>query len=122
MLLADIDDANSRVFARFYEYEWTIPALGELGVELIPAHSPQAKGRMQRLFKPLEDRLVRELRLAGIDPLEAANQFVEKWRQRYNPRFTVQPDPATDRHRHRPAYRDLNRILCRKTTSCLRRD
>ena len=171
VLLAYIDDANSRVFARFYEYEGTIPAmdsfqryvrrygiplalyadkhttyqspapptvdeqlagvtptsqfgraLGELGVELIAAHSPQAKGRVERLFKTLQDRLVKALRLAGIATIEAANRFVEEWLPLYNQRFTVQPAQATDLHRPRPAHRELDRILCLKTTRCLRKD
>lgn len=171
VLLAYIDDASSRVFARFYEYEGTIPAmdsfqryvrrygiplavyadkhttyqspapptvdeqlagvtpmsqfgraLGELGVELIAAHSPQAKGRVERLFKTLQDRLVKALRLAGIATIEAANRFVEEWLPRYNQRFTVQPAQATDLHRPRPAHRELDRSLCLKTTRCLRKD
>ena len=97
-------------------------ALGELGVELIAAHSPQAKGRVERLFKTLQDRLVKERRLAGLATIEAANRFVEAWLPRYNQRFTVQPAQATDLHRPRPAHRELDRILCRKTTRCLRKD
>ena len=97
-------------------------ALGELGVELIAAHSPQAKGRVERLFKTLQDRLVKALRLAGIATIEAANRFVEEWLPRYNQRFTVQPAQATDLHRPRPAHRELDRILCLKTTRCLRKD
>ena len=171
VLMAYIDDASSRVFARFYAYEGTIPAmdsfqryvqhygiplavyadkhttyqspapptvddqlagvqptsqfgraLGELGVELIPAHSPQAKGRVERLFKTVQDRLVKELRLAGIATIEAANRFLEEWLPIYNRRFSVQPAQATDLHRPKPAGGDLNRILCIKTTRCLRRD
>jgi hypothetical protein len=171
VLMAYIDDANSRVFVRFYEYEGTIPAmdsfqryvqhygiplaiyadkhttyqspapptvdeqlagvtptsqfgraLSELGVKLIPAHSPQAKGRVERLFKTVQDRLVKELRLAGIATIEAANRFVEAWLPSYNRRFTVQPAQAADLHRPKPAGGGLNRILCIKTTRCLRRD
>lgn len=47
--------------------------VSELGVELITAHSPQAKGRVERLFKPVRDRLVKDLRLAKVSTLEAAN-------------------------------------------------
>jgi len=171
VLMAYIDDASSRVFARFYAYEGTIPAmdsftryvqhygiplavyadkhttyhspvpptvddqlagtkstsqfgraLGELGVELIAAHSPQAKGRVERLFKTVQDRLVKELRLAGIATLEAANRFLEEWLPLYNRRFAVQPAQAADLHRPKSAGGDLTRILCLKTTRCLRRD
>src|SRR5271169_4717573 len=52
-------------------------ALNELGIEWIAAHSPQAKGRIERLFETLQDRLVKEMRLAGIDSIEAANHFLE---------------------------------------------
>src|ERR1700676_3278754 len=52
-------------------------ALRELGIEWIAAHSPQAKGRIERLFETLQDRLVKEMRLAGIDNLAAANHFLE---------------------------------------------
>ncbi|MEK7444603.1 MAG: hypothetical protein AABZ70_07090 [candidate division NC10 bacterium] len=98
-------------------------ALGELGVELIPAHSPQAKGRVERLFKTVQDRLVKELRLAGIATLEAANRFVEEWLPLYNRRFAVQPAQAADLHRPRLAGRALDRmLLCIKTPRCLRKD
>jgi hypothetical protein len=50
-------------------------ALCELGIEWIAAHSPQAKGRIERLFETLQDRLVKEMRLTGIDSIEAANHF-----------------------------------------------
>jgi hypothetical protein len=52
-------------------------ALHELGIEWIAAHSPQAKGRIERLFATLQDRLVKEMRLAGIDSMAAANHFLE---------------------------------------------
>src|ERR1700756_375267 len=52
-------------------------ALRELGIEWIAAHSPQAKGRIERLFETLQDRLVKEMRLAGIDSIATANHFLE---------------------------------------------
>ena len=146
--MAYIDDASRRVYARFYEYEGSIPAmdsfmryvqrygiplaiyadkhstyqslapstveeqlagatptsqlgraLGELGVELIPAHSPQAKRRVERLFQTFQDRVIKEMRLADVSTLEAANQFLEGYRPIYNQRFTVQPAQAADLHR-----------------------
>jgi len=51
-------------------------ARGELGVELIAAHSPQAKGRGERLFKTFQDRMIKELRLAEVSTLDAANVFL----------------------------------------------
>src|SRR3990172_2707887 len=97
-------------------------ALGELGVELIPAHSPQAKGRVERLFKTFQDRVIKEMRLADVSTLDAANQFLNGYLPIYNRRFAVQPAQPTDLHRPRPASRDLDRCLCIKTTRCLRRD
>ena len=97
-------------------------ALDELGGELIPAHSPQAKGRVERLFKTVQDRLVKELCLARITTIKAANQFVEAWLPICNRRFSVQPAQAADLHRPRLAGCDLDRILCLKTTRCLRKD
>ena len=97
-------------------------ALGELGGELIPAHSPQATGRIERLFKTVQDGLVNELRLAGMTTIEAANRFLAEWLPIYNRRFAVQPAYAADLHRPKPARGDLNRSLCLKTTRCLRRD
>jgi len=97
-------------------------ALCELGVELIAAHSPQAKGRVERLFGTFQDRLVKELRLAGMATLAAANQFLEAYLPIYNQRFAVRPAQATDLHRPTPTARELNRSLCLKTTRCLRKD
>jgi hypothetical protein len=128
VLMAYIDDASSRVFARFYEYEGTVPAmdsfgryvkqygmplavyadkhttykspaqptvdeqlagekpqsqfersLAELGVKMLHAHSPQAKGRIERLFSTFQDRLIKELRLAGIATLSEANRFLDTY-------------------------------------------
>ena len=87
-------------------------ALAELGVELIHAHSPQAKGRGERLFKTLQDRLVKDLRLAGISTIAAANQFLETWLPRYNRCFAVPPANPADLHRPCPASRELDRTLC----------
>ena len=97
-------------------------ALGELGVELIPAHSPQAKSRVERLFRTFQDRLIKELRLAGVATLDRANRFVATDLPIYNQRFSDQPVQPADLHRPRPASRDLDRSLCLKTTRCLRRD
>jgi len=67
-------------------------ALGELGIEWIAAHSPQAKGRIERLFGTLQDRLVKEMRIQQIATLEQANRFLEMtfWPAGQE-RFAVQP-------------------------------
>ena len=59
-------------------------ALGELGVEVIPAYSPQAKGRIERLFNTSQDRVIKEMRLAGSATIEEANRFLEGYLQSYN--------------------------------------
>jgi transposase len=79
--------------------------LQTLGIHSIVARSPQAKGRVERLFGTLQDRLVVELRLAGIETLEAANQFLGHYLPRFNARFAVPAaDPAS-------AYRPLDPSL-----------
>jgi len=171
VLMAYIDDATSRVFARFYEYEGTFPAmesfrryvlryglplcvyldrhstyqsqasptieeellgqrpmsqferaLHELGVEIIHAHSPQAKGRIERLFNTFQDRLVKEMRLAKICTLEEGNRFLEDYLPRYNQRFCVTAMNPVDLHRPCPSNRVLEGILCIRTTRVLRND
>ena len=131
VLMGYTDDATGEVFARFYEYEGTKPAMDsfmryiwkyglplsvyldrhttykspkkespdddneslsqferamqELGVEVIHAYSPQAKGRIERLFGTLQDRLVKEMGLKGIKNIEEANAFLETYLPEYNP-------------------------------------
>lgn len=77
---------------------------------------------MERLFNTFQDRLVKELRLAGIATLEAANRFLEGYLPVYNRRFAVRPTQAADLHRRKPTDRALRRSLCLKTTRCLRKD
>lgn len=67
--------------------------LKELGVESIPAYSPQAKGRIERLFKTLQDRLGSELRLAQAKTLEEAQRVLKAFLPRFNRRFSV-PRPC----------------------------
>ncbi len=68
-------------------------ALAQLGIEHIPAYSPQARGRSERLFGTLQDRLPKELRLAGITTIDAANRFIaEVYLPAHNARFAVKPE------------------------------
>jgi hypothetical protein len=171
VLMGYIDDATGKVFARFYDYEGTIPAmesfkryskkyglpmnvyldkhstykstakptiqdelnnvkplsqferaLKELGVEVIHAHSPQAKGRIERLFRTFQDRVVKEMRLRGIRTLEEANQFLEEYLPLYNKRFSVCPKEKDNFHRPLPKGLALDTILCVKTERSLRND
>lgn len=89
---------------------------------MIHAPSPQAKGRVERLFRTFQDRLIKELRLAGVATLDVATRFVATSLPLYNRRVVVPPAQAADLHRPRPARRDLDRSLCRKTTRVSRRD
>jgi transposase len=79
--------------------------LQALGIGFIPAGSPQAKGRIERLWQTLQDRLVSELRLQGLATLEAANAFLPAFRADHNRRF-ARP-PARPRPAWRPPPRDL---------------
>ena len=160
-LIALIDDATSRVWARFVEHDTTeenLRALGgwlrrygrplaqytdknsifrttsaaamgeqlrgeearsqfgralqELGIAWIAAHSPQAKGRIERLFETLQDRLVKEMRLAGIDTLEAGNHFLEtRFLPEWEQRFTVMPRNPRNAHRRLGPEQRLQEIL-----------
>src|ERR1700756_5715861 len=75
-------------------------ALHELGIEWIAAHSPQAKGRIERLFETLQDRLVKEMRLAGIDSIATANHFLQmRFLPQWDQRVTVAPRKARNAHR-----------------------
>lgn len=87
-------------------------AMGELGVEVIWAHSPQAKGRVERSFKTHQDRLVKELRLAGISDMVSANEFLEAvYIRGHNESYAVAPADAADAHRPLRASHDLDEIL-----------
>lgn len=97
-------------------------ALKELDVEVIHANSPQAKGRIERIFNTLQDRLIKEMRLANICTVDQANIFLEKYLPVYAKRFSKKPAKADNLHRHVPKSMDLDRILCIKTKRALRND
>jgi len=85
-------------------------AMEQLGVDLILANSPQAKGRVERMNGVLQDRLVKELRLAGINDLESANRFLDgKYLQAFHRRFGREAASPVDVHRDVP--RNLNEVL-----------
>ena len=88
-------------------------ALEDLGIQPIHAHSPQAKGRVERAFGTLQQRLPRELRLRGVDSLEAANACLGEYLEDYNRRFGKLPRDAEDAHRPTGLEAaELERILC----------
>ena len=87
-------------------------ALRELGIVWIPAHSPQAKGRVERQFLTAQDRLVKGMRLAGVRAIEEANTYLDQeylpW---WNRMLTVEPADAADAHRPLGKESDLAAIL-----------
>jgi len=97
-------------------------ALDELGVKVIHAHSPQAKGRIERLFGVFQDRLVKEMRLRGIKTKAAANAFLQEYLPTFNQRFRVTPANQTDVHIRPERYVNLDRYLCLKTNRTVRND
>jgi len=86
-------------------------ALEELGIGSIAARSPQAKGRIERLWGTLQGRLVQELRLAGITDLEAANAFLPGFLARYTARFAVAADDPGQAYRPVAAEVDWDQVL-----------
>ena len=171
VLMGYIDDATGEVYARFYEYEGTLPALDsfrrysrkygmpmivyldrhstykstgkltveqeleglklmsqferameELGVKVIHANSPQAKGRIERLFRTFQDRLIKEMRLKGIRTMDEANAFLKRYLPVYNRRFRVPAREKGGMHRPAPQSMELDRILCIKEDRAVRND
>ncbi len=171
VLMGYIDDATSRVYARFYGYEGTFPAmdsfkryslkyglpasvyldchstykstkkatiedelmnkqslsqfgraLEELEVRLIHAQSAPAKGRIERLFKTFQDRLVKEMRLRGLKSIAEGNEFLGHYLPVFNKRFNVVPLENEDLHRPLPEGTEIDKILSVKTPRALRND
>ena len=98
-------------------------AMSELDIRVICAHSPQAKGRVERGFKTHQDRLVKELRLAGISDIAAATRFLrEKYIAAHNKRFGRPPANRTDAHRPILRGQMLDRVLCLRTSRVVAND
>ena len=97
-------------------------AAKELGIEIIHANSPQAKGRIERTFGTLQDRLVKELRLAGICSIEEANTFLEEFMPRHNERFSKIALKEGDLHRRLPMGIKFRDILCIKAKRTVAND
>ncbi|MCK5088510.1 MAG: ISNCY family transposase, partial [Hyphomicrobiaceae bacterium] len=171
MLIAMIDDATSRLYARFFETDSTRTnmtlirdyirrygrpvaiyadkashfkttrqasidealrelqpetqierALRELDIEYIAANSPQAKGRIERSFGTMQDRLIKEMRLESISNLDEANRFLEKeFIPFWNRRFTEKPMSAHNAHRGKKGF-DINAALSIQATRTVRND
>lgn len=97
-------------------------ACKELGIHLIHAHSPQAKGRIERVFETLQDRLVKELRLAGARTRAQANKVLLEYLEIFNKKFEVAPKRKGDLHRPPDNAIDLDGILSVQTEHTLRQD
>ena len=98
-------------------------ALQELGIQCIVARSPQAKGRVERLWGTFQDRLVSELRLAGVDTLEEGNRVLWEFLPRFNARFAVPPAQPGTAYRKPPAGGPpLEGILCFKYQRTVAKD
>jgi hypothetical protein len=89
-------------------------AAKEIGIQVIHADSPQAKGRIEREFGVLQDRLVKEMRLAGVCTKEDANRFLERYWPTHNRRFARPAKRPDDLHRPLPKGLDLKDIFCLK--------
>jgi hypothetical protein len=97
-------------------------ACKQLGIEVIFAHSPQAKGRIERVFKTLQDRLVKELRLGQIDNLQDANRLLKAFLPIFNKKFEVSARGSSDFHRPVDQRLNLDDILAIQTVCFLRND
>ena len=86
-------------------------ALETLGIKSIAALSPQAKGRIERLFGTLQDRLIAELRLKGIQSLEEANRFLKIFIPKFNRRFAIPARESEKAWRKVPPELDLDRMI-----------
>ena len=97
-------------------------AMKELGIELICAFSPQAKGRVERAYQTLQDRLVKEMRLAGINNYHQANIFLADYLSIYNHKFAVQPTSPVDSHEPLRPENNLDLIFTKRETRKLSKD
>lgn len=87
-----------------------------LGVQLIAASTSQAKGRIERLWETLQDRLVTEFKINGIKTIEQANKFLPKYIEKYNKQFSVEAKEKESKFIPLPPYVDLDILLTNKFT------
>jgi hypothetical protein len=97
-------------------------AMAELGIQLIAAHSPQAKGRVERLWGTLQDRLVSELRLTAVTTIEEANAFLPAFLARFNRRFAVAAEVPGLAYRPRLSASLADAALCFKQERVVAKD
>jgi len=97
-------------------------AMEELGISVMKAWTPQAKGRIERQWGVFQDRLVVELRLAGASTLEQATEVLKRFLKEYNQRFCCLPKQAAAVFRKAPSKALLHNILCLKETRMVKKD
>lgn len=98
-------------------------AMDQLNIEAIFAHSPQAKGRVERSFGTIQDRLIKYMRLHNISDIQSANEFLEKtFIPLYNQRFSVKPRNKANLHRKLSKKENLNSILSKHTERTIMND
>lgn len=90
--------------------------LRELEIELICAHSPQAKGRVERANGTLQDRLIKEMRLRGISTIDEANKYLPTFIEEYNCKFGKEPRDLEDAHRPLRNEDDLETVFAQRIT------
>ena len=94
-------------------------ALSELNIDIICANTPQAKGRVERANKTLQDRLVKEMRLKGINTIEEANAYVPVFMEEFNTKFGKAPHNPKDMHRPLSEHDSLDGAMCHKAQRTL---
>jgi transposase len=94
-------------------------AMTELGITIIPARSPQAKGRVERLWETLQSRLPVEFKIAGITTIDQANEFLMRYVLLFNTTFAVEPENVESAFRPLPSNLNVDEILCVKLTRCV---
>lgn len=94
----------------------------KLGIQIIRAYSPQAKGRVERKHGVFQDRLVKDLKLYGIHTLEQANAYLEPFLTKINAKFAKPKEAVADSHRDAKTYGNLEQILCWQYKRQLRND
>jgi len=97
-------------------------AAKELGITILHAHSAPAKGRIERGFGTHQDRLVKEMRLAGIKTKDEANEFLKDYLPKHNQKFSIPPAKEENLHRKSPGKKELEKILCMQTERYLGND
>lgn len=96
--------------------------LKDLEIDLIFAHSPQAKGRVERVHGTLQDRLIKEMRLQKISTIEEANAFLPTFIEAYNARYGEKPRDAGDGHKPLDPEENLERVFAKRSTRKVSKD